>query len=45
MAMASAGPDWTTNPYTQIIWGIGYIRAAYGTPQAAWAHELVYGSY
>jgi len=43
--MASAGPDWATNPYTQIIWGIGYIRAAYGTPQAAWAHELAYGWY
>ena len=43
--MASAGPDWATNPYTQIIWGIGYIRATYGTPQAAWAHELAYGWY
>ena len=43
--MASAGPDWATNPYTQIIWGIGYIHAAYGTPQAAWAHELAYGWY
>ena len=43
--MASAGPDWATSPYTQIIWGIGYIRATYGTPQAAWAHELAYGWY
>ena len=43
--MAAAGPDWATNPYTQIIWGIGYIRAAYGTPQAAWAHELAYSWY
>jgi len=43
--MASAGLDWATNPYTQIIWGIGYIRATYGTPQAAWAHELAYGWY
>jgi cell wall-associated NlpC family hydrolase len=43
--MASAGPDWATNPYTQIIWGIGYIHATYGTPQAAWAHELAYGWY
>jgi cell wall-associated NlpC family hydrolase len=43
--MASAGPDWATNPYTQIIWGIGYIRATYGTPQAAWAHELAYSWY
>lgn len=45
MKMAAAGPDWATNPYTQIIWGIGYIRAAYGTPRAAWAHELAYGWY
>ena len=43
--MASAGPDWAANPYTQIIWGIGYIHATYGTPQAAWAHELAYGWY
>lgn len=43
--MASAGLDWVTDPYTQIIWGIGYIHAAYGTPQAAWAHELAFGWY
>ncbi len=43
--MASAGLDWATDPYTQIIWGIGYIRASYGTPQAAWAHELAYNWY
>ena len=43
--MASAGPNWASNPYTQIIWGIGYIHATYGTPQAAWAHELAYSWY
>jgi cell wall-associated NlpC family hydrolase len=43
--MASAGLDWQTDPYTQIIWGIGYIRSAYGTPQNAWAHEGAYGWY
>jgi cell wall-associated NlpC family hydrolase len=43
--MASAGLDWATDPFTQIIWGIGYIRATYGTPQAAWAHELAYNWY
>jgi cell wall-associated NlpC family hydrolase len=43
--MASAGLDWATDPYTQIIWGIGYIKAAYGTPQAAWAHEVAFGWY
>ena len=24
--MASAGPDWQTNPATQIKWGLGYIK-------------------
>ena len=43
--MASTGLDWATDPYTQIIWGVGYIHAAYGTPQAAWAHELAVGWY
>ena len=43
--MASAGLDWATDPYTQIIWGIGYIHATYGTPQAAWAHELAFSWY
>jgi cell wall-associated NlpC family hydrolase len=43
--MASAGLDWATDPYTQIIWGIDYIRATYGTPQAAWAHETTFGWY
>jgi cell wall-associated NlpC family hydrolase len=43
--MATAGLDWATDPYTQIIWGINYIQAAYGTPQAAWAHELAFGWY
>ena len=43
--MASAGLEWATSGYTQIIWGIGYIHAAYGTPQAAWAHELAYSWY
>jgi cell wall-associated NlpC family hydrolase len=43
--MASAGLDWATDPYTQIIWGIDYIRATYGTPQAAWFHEQASGWY
>jgi hypothetical protein len=41
--MASAALDWATDPYTQIIWGIGYISASYGDPQAAWAHEMAFG--
>jgi len=35
--MASAGPDWQTNPATQIKWGLGYIKAIYGDPCKAWA--------
>lgn len=34
--MASAGPDWQTNPATQITWGLGYISGRYGTPCGAW---------
>jgi hypothetical protein len=37
--MAAAGPDWRANPATQIRWGLGYIRATYGTPCNAWDHE------
>lgn len=37
--MASAGPDWATNPETQIRWGLGYIEGRYGQPCAAWAHS------
>lgn len=37
--MASAGEDWATNPETQILWGIGYIAARYGTPCGAWEHS------
>lgn len=38
--MSSAGADWRTNPLTQIRWGLGYIKSVYGTPCAAWDHEL-----
>jgi len=30
--MSSAGSDWKTNPATQIKWGLGYIKATYGSP-------------
>jgi Transglycosylase SLT domain len=43
--MASAGADWETNPTTQIIWGLGYIKSVYGTPCGAWAHEEADGYY
>ncbi|GAA4382182.1 hypothetical protein [Agromyces bauzanensis] len=37
--MATAGADWATNARTQITWGLGYVRAAYGTPCSAWSHS------
>lgn len=37
--MAAAGSDWQTNATTQIAWGLGYIKSAYGTPCAAWGHS------
>ena len=43
--MASAGADWRTSARTQIIWGMGYIRARYGDPWSAWQHEVRYGWY
>jgi hypothetical protein len=43
--MASAGADWHSDAATQIGWGLGYIRAAYGSPCAAWAHEEAAGWY
>ncbi len=43
--MASAGPDWESNPRTQIRWGLRYIKAMYGSPLAAWEHELATGWY
>lgn len=33
--MATIAADWKTNPVTQIRWGLGYIKAAYGTPCSA----------
>jgi hypothetical protein len=43
--MASAGPDWESNPVTQITWGLGYIQDRYGSPCGAWAHSESYGWY
>jgi hypothetical protein len=34
--MASAGPDWKTNPATQIRWGLDYMNSRYGSPVGAW---------
>jgi hypothetical protein len=43
--MASAGPNWRTNPETQIKWGLGYIKGRYGTPCGAWNAFLRKGWY
>jgi hypothetical protein len=43
--MASAGPDYLTNAFTQLLWGLGYIKSTYGSPCAAWAHEQKYHWY
>jgi hypothetical protein len=43
--MASVGADWRTSAATQIKWGLGYIKARYGTPCGAWAHSQASGWY
>ena len=43
--MASAGADWQTDPTTQIKWGLGYIKAIYGTPCSAWSFWQANGWY
>ncbi len=43
--MASAGADWQTDPTTQIKWGLGYIKATYGTPCSAWSFWQANGWY
>ncbi len=43
--MAACGRDWRTNAKTQIRWGMRYIKATYGSPKAAWAHEIDDGWY
>ncbi len=35
--MASVAGDYRTNPVTQIAWGMGYIKASYGSPCNAWS--------
>jgi len=43
--MAAAGADWQTNPATQIKWGLGYIKAVYGTPCVAYNFDVANGGY
>lgn len=38
--MSSSGGDWMTNGNTQIRWGLSYISGRYGTPCAAYDHEM-----
>lgn len=35
--MASAGPDWQNNPYTQVKWMYGYEDERYGGACGAWS--------
>ncbi len=39
--MASVAPDWTTDPFTQVTWGEGYIYGRYGDPENAFYHATV----
>jgi hypothetical protein len=39
--MRHAGEDWKTNPFTQINWGLSYIKRNHGTPCIAWKHSEV----
>jgi len=43
--MASVGSDWRTNPATQIIWGIKYMKDRYGSPCGAWSFKSANGWY
>ena len=43
--MASEGADYYTNGYTQIRWGLKYIKNRYGSPSGAWAHSQRTGWY
>lgn len=43
--MSSAGPDWANSAETQIRWGLGYIKARYGSACSAWAFKAHHGWY
>ena len=43
--MASEGPDWKSNPHTQIKWGLKYIKGRYETPCGALRHSYRTGWY
>lgn len=43
--MASAGPDWQNNAFTQLKWALSYMDSRYGSPCGAWSHEVSNGWY
>ena len=43
--MRSEGADYYTNGYTQIRWGLKYIKGRYGSPAKAWQHSQRKGWY
>jgi hypothetical protein len=43
--MATVASDWRTNPATQIIWGIEYMKGRYGSPCSAWSFKRAHGWY
>lgn len=43
--MATIASDWRTNPATQIIWGIEYMKKRYGSPCGAWGFKSSHGWY
>ena len=43
--MRSVGKDWRTNAMTQVRWGRRYVKARYGTPCDALAHQQARGWY
>ncbi|WP_174555084.1 lytic transglycosylase domain-containing protein [Actinomadura hibisca] len=43
--MSSAGPNWRSDPRTQIRWGLRYIKYRHGTPCGAWGHFRAAGWY
>lgn len=43
--MATVAPDWRTNPATQIIWAVGYMKDRYGSPCGAWGFKSANGWY
>ncbi|HIV59215.1 MAG TPA: hypothetical protein H9902_14790 [Candidatus Stackebrandtia faecavium] len=43
--MGDVASDWETNPSTQVIWGLGYIKDRYGDPCGAWEYSQNNGYY